>query len=278
MRIPSLRWPAFVERLGRDDILTLASSIAYAALLSIFPLLVGLVLFLSQFASEAEAQRVVFAALQPYLPRDALELVRRTLEDVFRTREAAGVLALVALFWSGTAFASALRHGLNRVLHVSTPRAFWRRKLVDLLLVALGGISLSLSLIMSTMLTALSRVKAIVRLADLVFRSPTSPVLTVVGPVVFTSLALIIIYHFLPNRRMRWKSVLAGTLVGLLLFEGTTRAFLWYLSTLADYPLVYGPLAGLVVFLVWVYLIALDILLGGEVAGVVQERLDRGRA
>lgn len=270
-----MRTPAILERLGKDDILTLASSIAYAALLSIFPLLVGLVVLLSRFASEAEAQRAVLIALSPYLPRDALELVRRTLEDVFNTREVAGFLAVFALFWSGTAVAGALRHGLNHVLHLRVVRAFWHRKLVDLALIALGGIALSLSLITSTMLTVLSRVRAIGRLAEFIFQNPSAPALAVVGPVVFTGLALMIIYRFLPNRRLRWRSVLAGTLTGLLLVEGTTQAFLWYLSTLADYPLVYGPLAGLVVFLIWVYLIALDVLLGGEVAGFVEEVLDR---
>lgn len=269
---------AVLERLGRDDILTLASSIAYAALLSIFPLLVGLVVLLSRVASEAEAQRVVFTALDPYLPNAALELVRKTLGDVFATRGAAGILALVALFWSGTAVAGALRHGLNQVLRVTVIRAFWRRKLIDLALIALGGIALSLSLITSTLLTALSRVRAVGKLAEFIFRNPSAPALAVAGPVVFMGVALVIVYRFLPNRRLRWKSVVAAALTGLVLVEATTRAFLWYLNTLADYPLVYGPLAGLVVFLIWVYLIALDVLLGGEVAAFVEETLDRAAA
>jgi len=272
------RIAVLAERLGGDDILTLASSIAYAALLSLFPLLIGLVVLLSRVASEAEAQRVVFTALDPYLPNAALELVRQTLGDVFATREAAGILALVALFWSGTAVAGALRHGLNQVLHVTVPRAFWRRKLLDLALIALGGTALSLSLITSTLLTALSRVRAIGRLAELIFRYPSAPALAVAGPVVFMGVALVIVYRFLPNRRLRWKSVMAAALTGLVLVEATTRAFLWYLNTLADYPLVYGPLAGLVVFLIWVYLIALDVLLGGEVAAFVEETLDRAAA
>ncbi|HET6781510.1 MAG TPA: YihY/virulence factor BrkB family protein, partial [bacterium] len=149
---------------------------------------------------------------------------------------------------------------------------------IDLALVALGGIALSLSLITSTLLTALSRVRAIGRLADLVFRNPSAPALAVAGPIVLMGVALVIVYHFLPNRGLRWKSVLAGAMTGLVLVEATTRAFLWYLNTLAAYPLVYGPLAGLVVFLIWVYLIALDVLLGGEVAAFVEETLDRAAA
>lgn len=274
----SRRISAFLGWLGREDILTLASSIAYAALLSIFPLLIGLVVLLSRIASEAEAQRVVFTALAPYLPNAALELVRQTLEDVFATREVAGILALLALFWSGTAVAGGLRHGLNQVLHVKVVRPFWRRKLIDLALIALGGIALSLSLITSTLLTALSSLRAVGRVAELLFRNPSAPALAVAGPIVFMGVALVVVYRFLPNRRLRWRSVMAATLTGLVLVEATTRAFLWYLNTLADYPLVYGPLAGLVVFLLWVYLVALDVLLGGKVAGFVEEILDRADA
>lgn len=278
MAAMSRRISAFLGWLGREDILTLASSIAYAALLSIFPLLIGLVVLLSRIASEAEAQRVVFTALAPYLPNAALELVRQTLEDVFATREVAGILALLALFWSGTAVAGGLRHGLNQVLHVKVVRPFWRRKLIDLALIALGGIALSLSLITSTLLTALSSLRAVGRVAELLFRNPSAPALAVAGPIVFMGVALVVVYRFLPNRRLRWRSVMAATLTGLVLVEATTRAFLWYLNTLADYPLVYGPLAGLVVFLLWVYLVALDVLLGGKVAGFVEEILDRADA
>lgn len=278
MAAMSRRISAFLGWLGREDILTLASSIAYAALLSIFPLLIGLVVLLSRIASEAEAQRVVFTALAPYLPNAALELVRQTLEDVFATREVAGILALLALFWSGTAVAGGLRHGLNQVLHVKVVRPFWRRKLIDLALIALGGIALSLSLITSTLLTALSSLRAVGRVAELLFRNPSAPALAVAGPIAFMGVALVVVYRFLPNRRLRWRSVMAATLTGLVLVEATTRAFLWYLNTLADYPLVYGPLAGLVVFLLWVYLVALDVLLGGKVAGFVEEILDRADA
>jgi uncharacterized BrkB/YihY/UPF0761 family membrane protein len=49
------------------------------------------------------------------------------------------------------------------------------------------------------------------------------------------------------------------------LFEGIKSASFWYLRTLASYPLVYGPLVGVVVFMVWVCLAALVLLIGAEV-------------
>jgi membrane protein len=57
----------------------------------------------------------------------------------------------------------------------------------------------------------------------------------------------------------------------MVLFEGLKRAFFWYLRTVASYPLVYGPLAGFIVFMVWVYLVAVIVLFGAEVLAVIRE-------
>jgi membrane protein len=83
-----------------------------------------------------------------------------------------------------------------------------------------------------------------------------------VGPWIFSGTAFIIVYRFVPNVRVRRRSLLIGSLVAMTLFELTKRAFFWYLLRLAQYPLAYGPLAGVVVFLVWVYLASLVALMG----------------
>jgi len=56
-----------------------------------------------------------------------------------------------------------------------------------------------------------------------------------------------------------------GTALSVVLFEAVKRVFFWYLQTLGSYPLVYGPLAGLIVFMVWVYVVAALLLLCAEV-------------
>jgi membrane protein len=88
---------------------------------------------------------------------------------------------------------------------------------------------------------------------------------TTIGSWVFSGLTFLIIYRFLPNARLPLRTLLTGSLTGLLLFEAIKSAFFWYLRTLASYPQVYGPLVGVVVFMLWVYLAALVLLIGAEV-------------
>lgn len=257
------------RRLGSDDVYILASSIAYAAVLSVFPLLIAVIALLSLVVDQTAAQQTVLRALQPYLPEQALALVTETLRGVVRTRETAGVVGAVGLLWGGTAVAGSLREAINRVLGAS-PRAFWRRKVIDLAMVMLGGLFLSLSLFGSA-LTASRSARPVARLVERI-AGGSGQLVTAVGPVVFSALAFYLAYRFLPNVRLRGRSLLWGTLTGMVLFELLKLAFFWYLRTLSRYPVVYGPLAGLVVFMVWVYLVAVVVLLGAEVMAVLEGR------
>lgn len=269
---------SLLHKLAQDDVFILASAIAYTALLSLFPLLVGIIALLSRVVTQAEAQRVVIEALNPYLPPDALRLVQETLAAVFATRDAAGILAVVALFWSGTAVAGALRHALNRVLRVTAGRTFWRRKLVELTLVVLAGAFISLSVIATALLAAVGAIRPLGRVAAIILAPPWGAVVAAAGPLIFPAAALLIVYGFLPNIRMHWRSLLLGTASGWVLVQLATRGFLWYVGTLAAYPLVYGPLAGIVVFLIWVYLVALAVLVGAEVGYIAAGPLGRSHA
>ena len=91
------------------------------------------------------------------------------------------------------------------------------------------------------------------------------------GPWFFSGVAFIIVYRFVPNVRVRRRSLIIGSLAAMTLFELTKRAFFWYLLRLAQYPLAYGPLAGIVVFLVWVYLASLVALTGAALMRQVED-------
>jgi len=256
---------SIVEHMTHDGILTLAASIAYAALLSIFPMLILMIALLSVFVAPAAAQDAVIGALAPYLPAAAVAVIRDTLRAVVETRGTASLVALLVLLWGATSAASSMRHALNSVLKVRRPRSFWQRKVVEAALIILGGGFLSLSLFASTALALITSLPPLETVAELLRGSGLAVLGAAVGPWILSAVAFLIVYRFLPNERVRWRSLLAGTAAAVLIFELTKGVFFWYLRTLSGYSLVYGPLAGVIVFLVWVYLAALTLLVGGEV-------------
>jgi len=249
----------------RDDVFMLAASIAYAAVMSLFPLFVGLIVLLSRFVERSHAQQAVVSALTPYVPPAALTTMQHALTAMASVRGTAGVVATVGLVWGAIALAGAIEHSLNHVLQVRRTRPFWHRKLVELAMVVLAGGFMSISLLVNAIVAALGILAPLLAAEDFFRSLHVLVTATTVGSWIFSGLTFLIIYRFLPNVRLPMRTLLIGSLAGLLLFEGIKPAFFWYLRTLASYPMVYGPLVGVVVFMVWVYLAALVLLIGAEV-------------
>jgi membrane protein len=255
----------------RHDILMLAGAIAYSALLSLFPLLIGMIALFSQFVDETAAQRAVVRALGPYLPPEVIVTVQGALEGAISRRGTAGAVATLGLFWTAMAVASTLLHSLNRVLDAPTTRPFWRRKVVELAMVGMGGALIVLSVFVTAALTFLGAVPALEGIINAFRGSRIWAFVVSAGPWIFSGMAFIIVYRFVPNVRVRRRSLLIGSLVAMTLFELTKRAFFWYLLKLAQYPLAYGPVAGVVVFLIWVYLASLVALIGATLMRQVED-------
>lgn len=272
-RVPA-SWRTLPRRLRQHEVFVLAAAVAFAAVLSIFPLAITVIAVLGRFVEQAQAQQAVADALRPYLPPQALTSVRDTLDAVAATRGTASVLGIVGLLWSATAVAGTLRHALNRVLNVTRPRGYFRRKLTDLAMVLLGGAFLSLSVAATGALELAGRWAPAAAVAAGILDSPLAAAFSALSPWLFSAAAFLIVYRFLPNTWVSTQALLAGTAVAMVLFEGVKRLFLWYLTSLASYPIVYGPLAGLVVFMVWVYLVGFLVLLGAEVMGLIDRPVE----
>lgn len=81
------------------------------------------------------------------------------------------------------------------------------------------------------------------------------------------------IYRFVPNRRIRWSSVLAGALVTAVLWELAKQAFRWYIEGAGVYSAVYGSLGVTIALMMWVYYSATVFILGaGFIRGLEEGR------
>ncbi len=139
-------------------------------------------------------------------------------------------------------------------------------------MVGLAGGLISLSLATSTIATLLEAIPPLASATRAFRESRAVALLAETGPWVLSGAAFTIVYRFLPNTRVHGRSLIAGALTAMVLFESTKLAFFWYVRTLAEYPLVYSHLAGVVIFMVWVYLAALISLIGAEVMAITDGR------
>jgi len=247
------------------DCPTLAAAVAYHALLSIFPLVLTAMAVGTQFVGETDIQASLRQTLALYLPSDAAAVVLRNVEQAIRARGTVGVVAILTSLWTSSAVAGAARHGLNRVWEVSRERVFWRRKLVEILVTLAVGTILAASFLFSIVLSLLERftppsVLGVVRAV------PGLGALRALLPGGLAFLSFLVSYTLLPNRPMPLRWSWPGALGAAVLFELVRRVAFWGIGAFARYQLIYGSLAGVVIFLVWAYLAAAIFLLGAEIS------------
>ena len=83
------------------------------------------------------------------------------------------------------------------------------------------------------------------------------------------------IYRFVPNRRIRWSSVLMGGLATAVLWECAKQAFRWYIEGVGVYSAVYGSLGVTIALMMWVYYSATVFIIGAALIRGLEEHRSR---
>jgi membrane protein len=178
---------------------------------------------------------------------------------------------LILLFFASQLFA-ATRLVLNRVFQHKG------RGLIHGMLFDLGMIlSLTVGFLVSIGVTAAF---AWVRgLALLVGRGPMVPIaLHWIGlglTVLLDTILFVMIFRFVPNRRIRWGSVVIGGLATAVLWELAKQAFRWYIERAGVYSTVYGSLGVTIALMMWVYYSATVFILGAALIRGLEEHRSR---
>ncbi|MBI2861018.1 MAG: YihY/virulence factor BrkB family protein [Chloroflexi bacterium] len=246
------------REMGEDGAGDMAGSIAYFAILSLFPLLLGIIAVLGLFLPSAELQGPLLDFFRDNLP-GSTSLLERNIERIIDLRGTLGLLSVIGLFWSGSAIFGAIGRVVNRAWDIHRYRPFYIRKFRDLALAA----GTSLLFFISMGITAL---RVIVARFDL----PVLDWLAMIGGEVaaffIVLLAFLLIYKYMPNTTISWHDIWPGAILASILFELAKFLFVFYLGRFANYELVYGQVASLIILLVWVYFSAFILILGAEFA------------
>ena len=261
----SLPW-AIGQRFVEVDILTHAASLTFFALLSLAPLLV-LLLWLTA-SLYPSAQQALLEQIQAIAGTGAGEVANTVLANAETEPDVgslAGLWSTALLFFGATAVFARLQGTLNLVFHTSGEqvrggmRAWLRKRVFSFGVVLALGFLLLVSAALTTAL-------------ELAFAgSPTLPVLGNLASMVLYALAFALMYHYLPDRRVRWQQALLGGALTALLFVVGRWGIGLYISEAAPGS-AYGSMGTLVVLLVWLYYAAVVFFVGAMITAVIDER------
>ncbi|MFB7512014.1 YihY/virulence factor BrkB family protein [Streptomyces sp. NPDC056144] len=254
-----------VREFTDDELMDRAAALTYYGVLSLFPALLALVSLLG-ISGRRTTERVAegLRELAPGPARDALEQALQTLSGSTATGAfVAGGGFLVAL-WSSSGYVGAFVRAANRVHDVPEGRPWWKLLPIRLgMTAALMATAAAGALLLVISGDASRRVGDALGVGDTaltIWSVARWPALLLLAVVMIT-----LLYWGSPNAKGRgWRWITPGSVLALLIWMAASAGFAVYVSAFASYNRVYGTMAGVVVFLVWLWIGNLAMLLGLE--------------
>jgi membrane protein len=267
-------WRGFLAFYNSDN-LTYAASIAYYALLSLFPFSLLAFAILASFTADVAAHNAVVGFVLQYFPKQ-FEFINQQLDTLRTHRFSFGVVGTLALIWGALGVFGAISTAVNYAWGVEKTRSYWKHKLFSFFMLICAGLMLAVALLVrsaagvvgaSWFAEVLSRFPGLLVLRSLAVRHATTLLfILVVG----------LVYYFVPNAKVHFRDVWIGAVVTGLLWKGALEALSWYIRDMNRFTRVNGSIAAVVVFMVWVYVQAVILLYGVEFTAAYA-RLRRGR-
>ena len=245
-----------------------AAGIAYRVLFSLAPLAIILVSVMGLVLQNDEYREDVVDAIVDWLPvsDEGQQSIEDAITKVASPASALGLLSLLIFAWAATGMMAAIRNGLEAAMRVSQSRPAARSKLVDFVLVAAAG---ALVLIVVGLGLALQTIERLGNeLSDWLGLGggTIGGVTTWIGTFALTMLVVILLYRFVPARRIRIQDAIAGSFVTTVLLAAINLLSALIFQKTTQWSTIYGSLAVVLVFLYSIYLYASAILVGAEVA------------
>ncbi len=250
------------SKLLKFDIDQRAASVAYNFTLAVFPAIIFL-FTLIPYVPLRNFDVQIMHFLEEALPAGIFEEAETTIHDIVSRRNG-NVLSFGFLLtiYASTSGMMALMRAFNMTEHAVEQRGFLKARLVGLLLTFV----LTFILFIAIVVLIVGRI-----VVDTLFAfSPDITYFTIQGLgyfIVFLVffVAVSVIYQWGPSLPQRWKFVNTGSVVASGLLILITNGFSYYLSNFASYNRLYGTVGTLIALMVWLYLIALVLILGFEI-------------
>ncbi|MGW0564576.1 YihY/virulence factor BrkB family protein [Streptomyces sp. NPDC003016] len=267
--MPARSWWAVLKRTAKefkdDELADRAAALTYYGVLSLFPALLVLVSLLG-IAGKSATQQVMdnLQKLAPGPARDIISNAVQQLQGNGGTGSLMAIVGLVLALWSASGYIAAFIRTSNAVYDMPEGRPVWKvlplRLVLTVVLMLLAVVSALIVVFTGPLAQRAGSALGVGDSAMTAWSVAKWPVL-----VLLVTIMIAILYWAAPNARGRgFKWVTPGSFLALLLWMIASAGFALYVANFASYNKTYGTLAGVIVFLVWLWITNLAILLGLE--------------
>jgi membrane protein len=273
-------WMATLKRTAKefqDDNLTdWAAALTYYGVLALFPAIIALVSILGLVVDRATITRVLTETISSIGPSSAVNTFKGPIDQVTGSNGTAGIMLIVGLaiaLWSASGYIGAFMRASNAIYERQEGRGFFHLRpiqlLVTLILVLMAALVVLALIVSGPLAQSLGNAVGLGSTAVTVFNIAKWPAMLLVVTVM-----LAVLYYASPNAKLPgFKWITPGSVLAVVVWVIASALFALYVTTFASYNKTYGALAGVVVFLVWLWITNLAVLFGAE----LNAEVERGR-
>jgi membrane protein len=251
---------------NEDRCTEMAAAISYHVLFSFIPFVTVLLAMFGLLMHDPQQRQSVAERMLHLVPLRST-IVVDAIRNISSQTGALTLIGTLGLIWAAGGIVSAVRGALNVAWDVPKGRGFVRETLFDLGAVLALGIVLGTSLAGTTAfhVLQLTSLNPSIRFIE----GPLKLTYALVGvllPALFSFIAFVLVYRYVPNVRHRVRDVWPGAMIATLLFEVIKHGFGFYAAHFNSYPTVYGAIGEVMLFMLWTYLSSVILLIGAEVS------------
>lgn len=251
----------FSERIMGDHVGAYAAQSAFFILLSFIPFMM-LLLNIIQYTPLTE--EAVSSAVMSIIPEDFHGVVKTIIMEIYRRSSAILPVSAIIALWSAGKAITSLTYGLNTVYHVKETRNYFVNRLRSMLftLFFIGAFLVTLVLMVFGRSIQQALTEYFPAVAEFTGMLLSLRTVITMAALMFT---FVLMYRFVPNRKVSFESQIPGALVTTISWQILSVGFSFYLEYFPGVTRMYGNLTTMILLMLWVYFCMYLVLVGAEI-------------
>ena len=255
------------REISEDEVGDLAAGLSYRFLFALFPFfifLAALGAFVTPLLGIANPTTEILNRIAVALPGDARSLLTKELGAILGDQEAGlASVAILGALWAAAGGMSATMRAMNAAYDVQETRPFWARTGIAVGLTLLSGAALVLSFVVAVAGGAIGAAAAEALQLEGAYAIVVNASRFVLPPLMLT-VAAAFLFWAAPNAQLPFRWITPGAVLFTVTWIAATAGFSIYVANFGSYNATYGALGALVVLMLWFYISAFMMLVGGE--------------
>ncbi len=253
---------AIVDTIRQDGV-EHAGYLAFLSIFSLFPFLIFLISIVNYIGGDELGIKVIYSAINSLPEEAAKSLLPRVAEIVSGPPQSFLTIAIIGVIWTASSSVEGCRTILNRAYRVHLPPPYLLRRLISIMEFFILTFSIAVGImvfVIAPSILSIAEIESSLKFLN-DYDSPEARHLIIVG---FLVCATSLLYYVIPNVRQKITKTFPGAILVVFLWIQTQKIFAFYLENFHQFNFIYGGLAGIMIYLMFFYLVNLIFIFGAQ--------------